>query len=64
MRDAMTKLRILMDMLVGTLSDWRENIWKSDLDSRVCCNGRECCCDGVTIREIYGYGLDSEKPKA
>jgi len=64
MSDAMTKLRILMDMLVGTLSDWHKNIWKEDLDSRICCDGRECCCDGVTIREIYGYGLDSDQPKA
>jgi len=64
MRDAMIKLRILIDMLVGAMSDWRENIWKSDLDSHVCCDDRECCCDGATIREVYGYGLDSKQPKA
>jgi len=64
MSDAMTKLRILMDMLVGTLSDWRKNIWKSDLDNHLCCDGGECCCYGMTIREFYGYGLDSKQPKA
>jgi len=61
MKDAITRLRILMDMLVRTLSDWHKNIWKEDLDRFICCDGRECGCCGVTIRQIYGYGLDSDQ---
>ena len=56
MKDLLTKLRILKDMLGSTFEEWREQIWDHDLDSHYCCPGRmqdECGCMGATYRDIY-----------
>jgi hypothetical protein len=51
--DVAKKLSILRDMLSVAFEDWRKSVWEHDLDSRACCDGRECCCGGMTLREIY-----------
>lgn len=53
MRDAMTKLRILWDLLNDTCEQWHSEVWSKDLDRRYCCDGRECGCCGATVRDIY-----------
>lgn len=53
MRDAITKLRILRMLLVEAFEQWRTDIWRNDLDARYCCDGRECCCQAATWRDIY-----------
>lgn len=59
MSDLMLKIWLLAVLIgagvVQAFHQWREDIWKSDLDSRYCCDGRECGCQGVTIREVYGH---------
>lgn len=53
MADFFTKLRILFDLLAGMWVHWRDDIWPHDLDSRYCCDGRECGCGGQTRRDVY-----------
>lgn len=56
MKDLLTKLRILRQMLGATYEEWREYIWAHDLDSHYCCPGGpmdECGCGGATYRDIY-----------
>lgn len=53
--DALFKLRILWWILSTNFSGWREDVWRKELDSHYCCNGRECCCGGDTIRNLWKY---------
>jgi hypothetical protein len=53
MNDALTKLVILRMMLRSTYDEWRQTVWKKDLDGLWCCDGRECCCGGMTRREAF-----------
>lgn len=53
MRDALFKLRILRVMLGGAYTEWRDYIANRDLDGLYCCDGRECCCGGETLREMW-----------
>lgn len=52
MHDVIVKLRILCDMLSSCIEDWRTNVWAKDLDKRYCCDGRECGCYGLTLRQV------------
>lgn len=67
MRDAIMKLRLLWSgFLLQSFQEWRTEIWERDLDSRWCCDGRECGCQGMTIREVFGpplaFGQDCQGP--
>lgn len=53
MKDKLLKLRILRDALVSEFNSWLGSVWRKDLDSHYCCDGRECCCNGDTLRDIY-----------
>lgn len=53
MNDAITKLGILWMLIRHTFSDWRRDIWRNDLDTHYCCDGRECGCGGMTWRDVY-----------
>lgn len=53
MRDLITKLRILRQLLAGAYEMWLKDIWANDLDSPYCCDGRECGCQAATWRDIY-----------
>jgi hypothetical protein len=53
MRDAITKFGILWMLLRHTVSDWRRDIWRNDLDAHYCCDGRECGCYAMTWRDVY-----------
>ncbi len=47
------KLKILYLMLSSAYSVWYAEVAKKDLSENYCCDGRECCCEGATIEQIY-----------
>ena len=53
MKDKYLKLVILWQMLASSFRYWKQGYWGKDLDERACCDGRECGCYGMTIREIH-----------
>ena len=44
---------LLTAFLLPAFEDWKTNLWSKDLDSRYCCDGRECGCYGTTYRDMY-----------
>ena len=57
--DIIDKLRILRMLMRATFEQWQTEIWPHDLDTRYCCDGRECGCGGSTFREIYMWEVES-----
>lgn len=61
MRDILFKLRVLYMMLChgieGAIAEWKSDVWRKELDSRYCCDGRECGCGATTVRELYSWHL-------
>lgn len=55
MGDLSLKLRILRYMVSNTITEWRDTVWRRDLDERYCCDGRECGCMGSSIREVWTW---------
>lgn len=55
--DAILKLRVLTALLRNTYAEWRKDVWSAELDARYCCDGRECCCGGATVREVFCLNL-------
>lgn len=55
MGDLIFKLRILRFMIGGAYDEWRDSVWRRDLDSTYCCDGRECCCAAETVREMWTW---------
>jgi hypothetical protein len=53
MRDTLLKFRLLWIGLRVAFDEWRNEIWRKDLDGTYCCNGRECGCYGMTRRQMY-----------
>ncbi len=53
MREIVGKLRILKIMLAVTYDQWRKEVWPNDLDAQICCDGRECECGAMTVRECW-----------
>jgi hypothetical protein len=51
--DIFDKLKILYWMLLCEFSNWQKYVLAKDLDSAFCCNGAECCCGGMTVRESF-----------
>lgn len=37
----------------GAWDYWKDCIYKTDLDSTVCCDGNMCGCRGATIRDEW-----------
>lgn len=58
MADIIYKLRILRWMVANTYADWRFTIWRRDLDGNYCCDGRECCCGGESLRSSWSWYLN------
>lgn len=57
MRDVIFKLRILALMLRDTFEGWKMSIWQRDLDGHYCCDGRECGCQGSSVRDVYNWEI-------
>ena len=53
MGDLLFKLKILVVLLKGQFHEWRVDIWSRHLDERYCCDGRECGCCGVSVRDVW-----------
>lgn len=47
------KFRILRRMLGETFNTWQSEVWRRDLDGLYCCDGRECCCGGMTVLDAH-----------
>jgi hypothetical protein len=47
------KIIILKNLLSVTYGEWKNQVWNNDIGSHFCCDGRECGCGGMTIREAY-----------
>lgn len=62
MSDIAFKLRILRVLLANAYEEWRGTIWRKDLDGQYCCDGRECCCGGETIRDMWSWELEPNTP--
>ncbi|MCP5078972.1 MAG: hypothetical protein GY951_13065 [Psychromonas sp.] len=53
--DTLFKFKQLYYFLLQGYEAWRAEIWDKDLDEGYCCDGRECLCQGETVREAYTY---------
>ena len=57
MKDKILKIQHLFKRIyydfIYDYNDWKENLWDRDLDENDCCDGRECGCDGRTVRQNY-----------
>jgi len=55
MQDKLLKIKIFFTRYLFFIdyTDWKEQVWQSNLDDFVCCNGNMCCCNGETYRENY-----------
>lgn len=57
MSDLIFKLRVLRYLLIAAYEEWRDSVWKCELDSPFCCDGYECGCGASTVREKWGWHL-------
>ena len=55
MSDLIFKLRVLRYIVGNAYEEWRDSVWRRDLDSTYCCDGRECCCGAETVREMWSW---------
>ena len=53
MKDTIFKLKLLWIFLIDAYENWKREIWKRELDENQCCDGRECCCGGASIRDSW-----------
>lgn len=58
MGDLWFKVRVLRMFVAGAFDQWKDEIWRREVDQPYCCDGRECGCGAMTVRECYGYYLD------
>lgn len=55
MGDLIFKFRVLRYLLAGAFVEWRESVWRRDLDSSYCCDGRECGCAATSVRDLWSW---------
>jgi len=53
MKDWFFKLTVLRWLLSDAYTTWRDNVRDCDLDAAECCDGRDCLCGGMTVREVW-----------
>ena len=51
MKDVLFKLSYFFPYLIQGILNWKEQIWDIELDSQICCSGRDCGCRGSSHRE-------------
>jgi len=60
----MVKIRLFFLYIMSALWQWKEDVWKMDLDGLYCCDGKECSCGGLTNREaLIEAGALSKSPQ-
>lgn len=57
MADLLFKLRVLGFLLTSAYEEWRNSVWKRDLDAQYCCDGHECGCAATTVRELWSWNV-------
>lgn len=60
MTDFIFKLAVLIHFIRDACTKWHSEIWVKDIDSLYCCDGRWCCCGGITIREVHERIIEGE----
>lgn len=60
MGDLIFKLRVLRYLLDGAFVEWRDSVWRRDLDSTYCCDGRECGCAATSVRDLWSWHVEKE----
>lgn len=53
MKDIFFKFKILYWLILDTCGTWKAEVWKRDLDERFCCDGRDCACGGMTVKDSW-----------
>ena len=61
MADILFKLRVLWWLLNDAVYNWKQYAWSKELDAPACCDGRECWCNGMTVREQWSISIDPPK---
>ncbi|MCG7932327.1 MAG: hypothetical protein N0E44_20090 [Candidatus Thiodiazotropha lotti] len=62
MADFLFKIKLLWWFVDEAIRNWRNEVWQRDLDERYCCDGNECACGGVTVREMHEGIYDQYPP--
>ena len=61
MLDALWKLRVLLRYFAPhAWRDWRDEVWRKELDAYACCAGFECGCGGATTRELWRHYMGDD----
>lgn len=63
MKQAIEKLWILCQWIIGDFGNWKTEVWDRDLDGLYCCSGYECGCMGCTVRDMYGMKKAPREPR-
>ena len=58
-RDWSFKRYILHSMLSSTVEQWKKEVRDKDLDQYYCCNGHECGCMGMSVRQLWEYEYEA-----
>jgi hypothetical protein len=54
MIDIYIKIKILLAcFLSDSFCQWKNEVWKKELYENYCCNGEDCMCGGISIKEMY-----------
>jgi len=61
MGEVIFKLHVLRVMVGDVYEEWRDSVWRRDLDSAYCCDGRECGCGAETVREMWSWYLPKKE---
>lgn len=57
MMDLFIKIYLLNFFWKNGFGEWKREIWEKELDQNYCCDGRECGCQGASVREMYCQNL-------
>lgn len=59
MKDKYLKIKELFSRILycvsGVCKEWKTDLWDRDMDEEDCCSGRDCGCDGRTVRQNYKW---------
>lgn len=57
MSDIILKLKTLL-LYRGPFRGWLHDVWRVDPNSRICCSGDDCGCQGVIHRSFWQWMWD------
>lgn len=62
MSNLIFKFRVLYWWMLYAFDDYKSEVWRRDLDDLYCCDGRECCCGGETVRDLWSQVYPHARP--